>query len=153
MDPDPAFFLNADSDLGSQTNVRSMQIMIWIMVRLCRHRKMDFEMKNILYVVICHKNTYLGTAGILKAGKSGLFVNFGQFSLLQNLDPHSQYGSWSRRASRLLESNSNRKFHDFFPFIEPFCPVWIWIRIGTLDQHPLTQLNPHLIRIRPKHWK
>jgi hypothetical protein len=116
VDLDPAFFLNADPDLGSQTNARSIQIMIWIMVRLCRHKKMDFDMKNILYVVICHKNTYLDTAGTLKAGKSGSFVNFGQLSFLQNLDPHSQYGSWSRRASRPLESNSNLKFHHFCLF-------------------------------------
>jgi hypothetical protein len=66
VDPDPAFYLNADPDPGSQTNARSMQILIWIMVILCRHKKMDFDMKNILYVVICHKNNYLGTKGIFK---------------------------------------------------------------------------------------
>ncbi len=80
VDPDPAFYLNADPDPGSQTNARSMQILIWIMVILCRHKKMDFDIKNILYVVICHKK-YLSRykRHFKKAGRSGLFVIFGQF--------------------------------------------------------------------------
>jgi hypothetical protein len=32
-------------------------------------KKLDFDMKNILYVGICHKHTYAGTTAILKGWK------------------------------------------------------------------------------------
>jgi hypothetical protein len=70
-------------------------------------KKVDFDMKNTLcfMYVKCHK-TYLchvGKKAILKGWKSGLFVNFGQFSLLLDPDQHSQYlsGYRSRRAKSM----------------------------------------------------
>ncbi len=38
--------INADPDQGSQTDADPD----WILDRLCRHKKLDFDMKNILYV-------------------------------------------------------------------------------------------------------
>jgi hypothetical protein len=46
-DPDPAFYLNADPD----PNIRIQGAKpMRILVRLCGHKKFDFDMKKILYV-------------------------------------------------------------------------------------------------------
>ncbi len=54
-DPDPAFYLNADPDPhldpGSKNRIR-----IRILFRLCRHKKLDFDKKNIFYVGNMSKN-------------------------------------------------------------------------------------------------
>jgi hypothetical protein len=75
-------------DLGSQTNADP-----------CgsgsgSDKTVDFDMKYTVcfMYVICHKTyqCHVGTKAILKGWKSGLFVNFGQFSLLLDPDSHSQ---------------------------------------------------------------
>ncbi len=79
----------------------SLRIQIQILVRLCRHKKLDFDMKNILYV--CNGNMslnipylrYWGIKAILKGWKLGLFVNFGHLLLDPDLYNHSPYGSGS----------------------------------------------------------
>jgi|LakMenE18May11ns_1017448.scaffolds.fasta_scaffold9154205_1 hypothetical protein len=40
-----------------------------ILVKLCRHKKLDFDMKNILYVGNVIKRTYVRTKAILKGWK------------------------------------------------------------------------------------
>ncbi len=65
-------YLNADPGPGSQTNADACGLLIRIQVRLCRHKKLVFDMKNIPYIG--------GTKAILKGLKSGyVFVKFGQF--------------------------------------------------------------------------
>jgi hypothetical protein len=51
------FIMKNTSENWEQTPVR---IWIQILVRLCRLKKLDFDMKNLLYVgnTVCHK-TYL----------------------------------------------------------------------------------------------
>jgi hypothetical protein len=55
---------------------------IRILVRLCRRKKLDFEIKNVLYVgnawyVIKHTN--VGTKAILKGWKSGSLLTLVNF--------------------------------------------------------------------------
>ncbi len=89
-----------------------MRIRIQILVRLCHHKEIEFDMKNIKYK-ICRK-TYLRKYKIhFKCWKSGGFANFGQFPCswfririrIPNTDPdpYSQYGSksGSRRAKSM----------------------------------------------------
>jgi hypothetical protein len=67
----------------------SMRIRIRILVRLCRLKKLDFDIENILYVGICHKiclRRYYESH--LKAWTSGLFVNLGKISLFLDPDPY-----------------------------------------------------------------
>ncbi len=77
---DPDFYLNLDPDPdpGSQNNAdpdsESGQF--------CRHKKLDFDIKNKLYcctVVNMYTTYLLGSKIILKSLKSGLFVYFGQY--------------------------------------------------------------------------
>ncbi len=101
-DPDPAFYLNADPDPdpGNQSNADPNQFL----VRLCLYKKFDFDMKNILYVSNMSQNIpyrrTVGTKAILKGWKL-VFCYLGQFSLLLDPDPHSQYGSGSRRTKSM----------------------------------------------------
>jgi hypothetical protein len=65
LNPDPECQTNADQD---PNHGQTLPL-----------QKLDFDMKNILMWVICHKNipTYVGTKAILKGLKSGLFFYFG----------------------------------------------------------------------------
>jgi hypothetical protein len=63
---------------------------IRILVILWRHKKLDFDMKNMLYETY---HTYVGKKNLVTGWKSGLFVNFGKFSCswiriqILNMDP------------------------------------------------------------------
>ncbi len=48
-DADPAFYLNADPDPDSRSQTNAGRLRIQILVRLCRHKKLDFNLKIILY--------------------------------------------------------------------------------------------------------
>jgi hypothetical protein len=78
VDPDPAFYLNAAPDSGSQTK-KWKSIRIRILVRLPSHKKVNFYMEGILKVGSWSKNicTYEGSKDFLDP------------------DPHSNYGSGS----------------------------------------------------------
>jgi hypothetical protein len=84
-DPYPAFYLIADPDP-------------W--VRLCRHRKVNFYMKNILYV---GNRSYLnvGTKGFFERLEIRFVGKYWSISLLLDPDPHSQYGTGCRRAKSM----------------------------------------------------
>jgi hypothetical protein len=77
-DSDPDFYLIADPDPGCQTKADPCGFgsRFWSDVAIAKS-----WMKNILMLVKCHKTyrAYVGTKTILKALKSALFVNFGQF--------------------------------------------------------------------------
>jgi hypothetical protein len=73
-DPDPAFYLKADPDQDPDSGSQTMRIHVdWILVKLCRYKKLDFYTKNLLYVRNMQKNilTLRSTKVILKGWKSG----------------------------------------------------------------------------------
>ncbi len=71
--PDPAFYLNADPDLGSQTNANSDP------GQTLKSQKVGFlhENVNFMWEIISQKTyrTYVGTKAFLKGWESGLLLN------------------------------------------------------------------------------
>jgi hypothetical protein len=81
-----ANYLSADPNQGSQNNADPDPDLF----RLCRHKKLNFDMNNIFCLGNMSKNkkhTYVGIKAILNGWKSGLFVNFWSISLLLDPDP------------------------------------------------------------------
>jgi hypothetical protein len=70
-----SFLPQCGSRFGSREPNWSGSMRIRILVRLCRHKTMDFNMKNIMQVYVL-KHTYAGTKTLLKGWKQCLFVKF-----------------------------------------------------------------------------
>ncbi len=103
------------------------QMRFRLLGRFCRHKKLDFDMKNIFYVVMCHKIYPCRYKGHIEGWKSRLFVNYWSISLLLDTDPHSKSGSGSRRVQSIrihpkhrVEIIQNFTWHA----AEPACRRW-----------------------------
>ncbi len=48
--PDPDFYFSADPDPGIRIQGANQCGSTWILVKLCRRKKLDFDMKNIFNV-------------------------------------------------------------------------------------------------------
>ncbi len=86
---------NADPDPGSQNQCESWRIRIRILIRLLRHKKLNFYMKNVFKKGKRSKTYLWRYKSIFERQKTRFICQFCPISMLldPDPDPHFQYGS------------------------------------------------------------